>query len=620
MMEKKLLEEINKMRFYFDYKPGKIISEQKNVSLLKEQNEKKFTDWSEGGTKKWENADIKKLIQFIREQDSTFAFSRSPIYNAMLEWFQDHPDTKTRESLKSWAGSKAFSSGGESNEKDYVSFANNILSMTNPNSTGGRRKKLENFVNITKDSNLKTSAQNILKQLDRINKEYKEFKRKGVFPSTEFSKEVYDELTNLINGIKVDGTLTQIDGETVDLNSILSNLTSFDIISSAKESGNVSIESDENSKTQIIAQLNVSAAEKLNDKNFLDGFFRGVKPTLEGMILKAKAIEITESNVEIVAQYKDAKVKEKSLGRQLAVKTFTYPQENLDQNKRNELAMNMFPDDGDQLGQEGENGLKSMVDEALQVYNSAIAEDEGAELKTINIRVYSSTSKVRTMYKSDKYSEQNNKQLATARANIIEKRIKELIDETDLSNAENVVTILKVVDANRGPGWNDQISVDLAGQPMDFATAYANAPLYVAAHNKYPKLTARQFYGGRDNKAAAYATKLIGNNVSVEDLEIEYENVYAKWRYCMGGIDLNMYVAKSIIESDPEQDFVVAVAGGLSAQIEWRGDYEDDGGGGGRKKRRKNKNTFWKKVYLRLTGQRGGKAQVFKRKINCPVW
>ena len=615
-MKKNLKEEIAIMRSLMSAKHGIIKPFLSN--LLKEQNEKKFTDWSEGGTKTWENADIKKLIQFIREQDITFAFSRSPIYNAMLDWFEDHPDTKTRESLKSWAGSKAFSSGGESNEKDYVSFANNILSMTNPNTTEGRRKKLENFVNITKDSKLKVSAQNIIKQLDRINKEYKEFKRKRVFPSTEFSKEVYDELVNLFKGIKMDGTLNIVDDETIDLNTILSNLTSFDIISSAKDSGNVNIESDENIKTQIISQLYVRAAEKLNDKDFLDGFFRGVKPTLEGMILKAKVIEITESNVNIVAQYKDAKVKEKSLGRQLAVKTFTYPQEGLDQNKRNELAMNMFPDDGDQLGPEAENGLKSMVGEALQVYNSAIAEDEGAELKTINIRVYSSTSKVRTKYKSDKYSEQNNKQLATARANIIEKRIKELIGDTDLSSAENVVTILKVVDANRGPGWNDQISVDLAGQPMDFATAYANAPLYVAAHNKYPKLTARQFYGGRDNNAAAYVTKLIGKSVSVEDLEIEYENVYAKWRYCMGGIDLNMFVNKSIIEEDPEQDFVVAVAGGLSAEISWRGD--GGGGGGGRKKRRKNKNKFWRKVYLRLTGQRGGKGKTFKRSIGCPVW
>jgi hypothetical protein len=137
-MKKNLKEEIAIMRSLMSAKHGIIKPFLSN--LLKEQNEKKFTDWSEGGTKTWENADIKKLIQFIREQDITFAFSRSPIYNAMLDWFEDHPDTKTRESLKSWAGSKAFSSGGESNEKDYVSFANNILSMTNPNTTEGRRK------------------------------------------------------------------------------------------------------------------------------------------------------------------------------------------------------------------------------------------------------------------------------------------------------------------------------------------------------------------------------------------------------------------------------------------------------------------------------------------------
>jgi hypothetical protein len=83
-------------------------------------------------------------------------------------------------------------------------------------------------------------------------------------------------------------------------------------------------------------------------------------------------------------------------------------------------------------------------------------------------------------------------------------------------------------------GGNDQISVDLAGQPMDFATAYANAPLYVTAHNKYPKLTARQFYGGRDNNAAAYVTKLIGKSVSVEDLEIEYEKRLCKMEILYG--------------------------------------------------------------------------------------
>lgn len=620
-MEKKLLQEINKMRFYFDYKPGKIISEQKNLSLLKEQNEKKFTDWSEGNTKKWEQADIKKIIQFIREQDSKFAFSRSPVYNAMLEWFQDHPDTKTRESLKAWVGTKALQSKGERTEKEFETLASNILASTNPSSNTNIRQKLLNISNTTKDSTIKTNLQNILKQFDRVYKEYKALKDKRVFPATDLSKELYDLLNSLRTGFKNDGTIVKDeDGDAIiDLPEILTNLTSFDILNSAKESGNLTIESDENAKAQIIAQLNVAAAEKLKDKGFLDGFFRGINPSLEGMILKAKSISINPEETTVIAQYKDAVKKETSLGRELAVKTFTYPQENLDQNKRNELAMNMFPDDGDQLGPDGLNGLQSIVNEALEVYKAAIAEDEGATLKTINIKVYSSTSKVRTMYKSDKYSEQNNQKLALARANVIESKLKELISETDLSNADNVVTLLKVVDANRGPGWNDQKSVDLAGQPIDFATAYADAPLYRLAQKKYPTLTARQFYRGRDEKAAAYVTKLIGREVSVEDLEIEYENVYAKWRYCMGGIDLNMLVAKNLIENDDEQELIVAVGGNLSVTIEWRGD-GGGGGGGGRKKRRKNKSKFWRKVYLRLTGQIGGKSKVFKRTTNCPIF
>jgi hypothetical protein len=575
------------------------------------------TDWSEGKTKTWENADIKKIIQFIREEDSQSAFSRSPIYTAMLEWFEDHPDASTRESLKAWAGSAAVVAKGETQLKDYQTMASNIIARTNPESKT-TRLNLAAFIKTTTDAGKKLAAEGILKQFDRIFKEYTAFRSKGVYPDLEFSKELYAELTLLNNGISAKGELVMTDEETIDLKSILSTLTSSDIISSAKGSGNVNIQSDVNAKAQIIAQLNVQAAGKLKDKDFLDGYFRGVSPSLVGMILKAKTIQIGVGDSTVIGQYKDAVKKETDLGKELAVRTFSYPQEDLDQNQRNQLAMNMFPDDGDELGDEAISGLQAIVNEALEVYNSAIAEDEGAELKTINIRVYSSTSKVRTKYKSDRYSEQNNSQLATARANVIEAKLKELIDATDLSNAENVVTLLKVVDPNRGPGWNDQKNVNLAGEAMDFASAYVNAPLYVYVHEKYPTLTARQFYRGRDDAAAAYATKLVGRQVSVEELENEYEDVYSKWRYCMGGIDLNMLVGKTLVETDDEQDFVVAVGGTLSVEIGWKGD--GSGGGGGKKKRRKNKSKFWRKVRLRLTGQTGGKAQVFKRSLGCPNW
>jgi ribosomal protein S17E len=574
-------------------------------------------DWSEGGKKTWETADINKLIEFIKSEDSQFAFSRSPIYIAMLEWFKDHPDALTRQSLKSWAGSSAVTKGGESEKKDFETKASSVIMSTNPNSKL-MRNRLTNYV--TKDGTKKAEVDNLLKQLDRIYKEYVAFRKKGIYPDVDTSNEIIQNLETISQGLKPSGELIKF-GEDSDqllnIPELTTTLSQIDIITAAKDSGNVvNKTNDETSKTQIITQFNIEAAEKLEDKDFLDGFFRGVTPNLEGMILKAKSITIAPGDTQIVADYKKNISKEAGVVKELASITFSYPKEDLDQSQRNEQAKNMFPDDGDVLGDDGLQGLQNIVNEALKVYQDA--EAQGAELKNINIRVYSSTSKVRTQYKSDKYSEANNQKLALARANVIEAKLKELIAETDLSNAENVNTLLKVVDANRGPGWNDQVSVDLAGQPLDFATAFADAPLYTYAHSKNPKLTSRFFYLGRDEKAAANASRLIGRPVSVEELENEYENVYAKWRYCMAGLDLNMLVDKNIIESDDEQEFIVAVSGSLSASIEWRGDYEKQKGG--KKKKRKNKSKFWRKVYLRMTGQIGGKGAKFVRKIGCPFF
>ena len=204
------------------------------------------TDWSEGKTKTWENADIKKIIQFIREEDSQSAFSRSPIYTAMLEWFEDHPDASTRESLKAWAGSAAVVAKGETQLKDYQTMASNIIARTNPESKT-TRLNLAAFIKTTTDAGKKLAAEGILQQFDRIFKEYTAFRSKGVYPDLEFSKELYAELTLLNNGISAKGELVMTDEETIDLKSILSTLTSSDIISSAKGSGNVNIQSDENS-------------------------------------------------------------------------------------------------------------------------------------------------------------------------------------------------------------------------------------------------------------------------------------------------------------------------------------------------------------------------------------
>ena len=54
---------------------------------------------------------------------------------------------------------------------------------------------------------------------------------------------------------------------------------------------------------------------KLKDKDFLDGYFRGVSPSLVGMILKAKTIQIGVGDSTVIGQYKDAVKKETDLGK-----------------------------------------------------------------------------------------------------------------------------------------------------------------------------------------------------------------------------------------------------------------------------------------------------------------
>ena len=102
-MEKNILEEINRMMFYMKYAPGKVISEQKASKFLFEQDEKEYIDWTENGSKTWETANIKNIIEYIKQRDSSSEFSNSPIYPSMLQWFLDHDNEETRKSLKNCA-------------------------------------------------------------------------------------------------------------------------------------------------------------------------------------------------------------------------------------------------------------------------------------------------------------------------------------------------------------------------------------------------------------------------------------------------------------------------------------------------------------------------------------
>ena len=58
------------MMFYMKYAPGKVISEQKASKFLFEQDEKEYIDWTENGSKTWETANIKNIIEYIKQRDN----------------------------------------------------------------------------------------------------------------------------------------------------------------------------------------------------------------------------------------------------------------------------------------------------------------------------------------------------------------------------------------------------------------------------------------------------------------------------------------------------------------------------------------------------------------------
>ena len=193
----------------------------------------------------------------------------------MLEWFESHPDALTRQSLKAWAGSSAVTAVGKTQGKDFETEASTVIGNTNPKS-----KSIRNRLNayVTQEPTKKAEVDALIKQLDRIYTQYSGLE-KGIFPDIDTSNEIINSLETISKGIKPTGEMRNFgddNDETLNIPELTTTLANIDIITAAKESGNVvNKQNDETSKTQIISQFNIDAAEKLKDKGFLDGFLEG---------------------------------------------------------------------------------------------------------------------------------------------------------------------------------------------------------------------------------------------------------------------------------------------------------------------------------------------------------
>lgn len=640
-MKKNILEEINRMKFYFDYKPGKVISEQKNTWLIKEQ----VTDWTDGGSKTFENADIIKIIQYIKEVDAENNFSKSPVYLAMLKWFEQNDSSETRQSLKNWLGNELTSGIGQSPETtlnkvvdastlsgfDKTKKLSNNQTTSSTEQTNIKQKQALDLLTKVK-TKLSTIVNQGLyvemkKQVDRLLTELTAFNSKNVIMSTQTSDEIINLMNHILGAFGSDVQYS-VDYESPTYGSLTGNeingyLKGVDLRSSAESDSRVVLSKKqvEPYKESIIATLTTEAGKQLQNKAFLDGFFRGINPTLSDMIIKAKDIVIESADVSVLSKYKEEKKKDDETGVELITTTYSWPPENMNVEQRDEISRNFFEDDDVTLTDETKTELQKKVNEAVAEYKKIMADSGNKAVpKGLYLNFYSSTSKVRTAYsdKKGEYSETNNVPLSLDRIATMKEYLNEIIDNSELNVFEKI-TVLDLSDPNRGPGWNNTESTFLDGTPMDFKTAYANAPLYLKARTRNPNLTPRQFYGVRDGNAVRNASKLAGVQIGGVALTEEYENLYSEFRYATCGFNMSIEAPKGVSKEEKELEFVVSTSGGLGVMITWTSinwDININIGDGPNKRKSARHIAF---VRLKRAVTRN-KAVIPKRKTNCPIW
>jgi len=643
-MKKNILEEINKMMFYIKYSPGKVISEQKFSKYLLEEDVKNFIDWTENGSKTWETASIKNIITYIKQRDSDSEFANSPIYLAMLQWFLDNDDEETRKSLKNWVGSDPTYGIGISiegtlddvvdksglNTVDKTKSLSQTKTQTKESNQDLQNKQKEaiNLLNKvkTKLSSINNPASNeIKKQVDRLLLELNEFNNKNVFMSIETNQSIVDNMNHILMAFG-SGNSYNVSYESsalgsVDLKEMLNNLNYINLRSESESPAKVELSNEQTSpyKSSIIAELTTQASNQLQNKTFLDGFFRGVNPTMGDMILKAKNITIQTSDIEVLSKYKEEKNKSDETGFELVDKPYQWPPKNISKEQRDELSNTFFEDDDVTITEETKSQLQKQVSDAVAEYKRIMTESNNKAVpKGIYLSFYSSTSKVRTAYSSKgEYSETNNIPLSNDRISAMKTYLNELIDNSELS-AFNKVTLLELSDPNVGPGWDKLNSVYMDGSPMPFNEAYKNAPLFVEANKRYNgKLTPRQFYGARDLTAVKNASKYLGKEVGGASLTAEYENLYSSFRHASCGFNLIIQAPKGV-ETKKDMDFIVSVSGGLGVMIYWTNwswDVDLKSGGSGKRKQAA-------KVFFIRLGRAILPNKSFKpvRKINCPIF
>lgn len=608
--------------------------------LIKEQEEEVpvFSDWSKGGKVNWENAKLKDIIEYISEVDeySGGSFLNNPSYTTMMDWFEGNDSESVRNSLKEWMFGDIYygikkSEDVKQTKKNVVApdqYDKNLQSEVTTILDNASKIDLKTF-NVT-DKNLKTSVGTLIssRTLEKLNKELIAINNGKVFLKKEILEPLKTNLNVLIDFSKNPKT----DPNSMEsLKDVVDYLIGFNL----KDKKEIGLDvDDENVKIDVSADQRIGIKNSVMKK--LSAEIESVgEDTYRKLLKKITNITITDKPKEL----KQFKVEDEA-GKGVPIMEegdsdiFQYPPENTPEGERNNLSNNFFPDDGTSMSTDAIDGIREQVrllrkfidtqdsEVEAQRTENGLGEEFKLDVSSINIFIYSATSKVRTRYKSkDKsFSEDNNIKLAEDRSSIIENSVRGILKQFKLDQY-NIILASRIEKPNIGPGWEkiDGKYADGSDVPI---TAYG--AMFQEAYKKDDTLKPQLFYGNRGTDWAKKASQKLGREVAQQELSQEYNDIYGPFRMNLAGISVTLKKPTIVTKSEVGEDYFVIAVPGMGIELQSNGEFSFKDSWKNFKRGVKKLKRKIKKALRNLKPKRRffGKAPDFSKVCQtcCPKW
>ncbi len=608
--------------------------------LIKEQEEEVpvFSDWSKGGKVNWENAKLKDIIQYISEVDEYFggSFLNNPSYTTMMDWFEGNDSESVRNSLKEWMFGDIYygikkSEDVKQTKKNVVApdqYDKNLQSEVTTILDNASKIDLKTF-NVT-DKNLKKSVDTLIssRTLEKLNKELIAINNGKVFLKKEILEPLKTNLNVLIDFSKNPKT----DPNSMEsLKDVVDYLIGFNL----KDKKEIGLDvDDENVKIDVSADQRIGIKNSVMKK--LSAEIESVgEDTYRKLLKKITNITITDKPKEL-KQFKveDEASKGVPIMEEGDSDIFQYPPENTPEGERNNLSNNFFPDDGTSMSTDAIDGIREQVrllrkfidtqdsEVEAQRTENGLGEEFKLDVSSINIFIYSATSKVRTRYKSkDKsFSEDNNIKLAEDRSSIIENSVRGILKQFKLDQY-NIILASRIEKPNIGPGWEkiDGKYADGSDVPI---TAYG--AMFQEAYKKDDTLKPQLFYGNRGTDWAKKASQKLGREVAQQELSQEYNDIYGPFRMNLAGISVTLKKPTIVTKSEVGEDYFVIAVPGMGIELQSNGEFSFKDSWKNFKRGVKKLKRKIKKALRNLKPKRRffGKAPDFSKVCQtcCPKW